>query len=152
MGRIVDLLGEIAAEADEGPDGLSLSPEAWDRLHADWSDEDIEDALTLVRENLLLGELTDAADSLSARMVEVLGAFGSAGGFAEAAEGNARLPLDVIGHLARRVDRLEELLEEFRDGAPPDRTAFDALQRRLVDRGIETEMHEGGSADDEEEG
>ena len=44
MGRIVDLCGEVAAAADEGAEGLVLSPEAWDRLRGEWSDEDIEDA------------------------------------------------------------------------------------------------------------
>ena len=35
MGRIVDLCGEVAAAADEGPEGLILPPEAWDRLRTD---------------------------------------------------------------------------------------------------------------------
>jgi hypothetical protein len=137
MGRIVDLLTEIASEAEEGSEGLTLSPESWDRFRADWSEEDIEDALILVRENLLQSELTDAADSLSARMVEVLGEFG---GVKAAAAGKARISLDVIGQLARRVDRLEEVLEVFREGAPPDRRGFDALQSHLANLGIEPEM------------
>jgi len=155
MGRIVDLFGEVAAEAEVVPEGLVLSPEAWDRLREDWHEEDIEDALTLVHESLLQGELVDAADSLSARLVEVLGAFGESGAFKEAEAGRGVLPLDVIGHLARRVARLEEILPVFRDGAPPERSGFDQLQRRLMDVGIETEM--GGDddprdrADDEEE-
>jgi hypothetical protein len=152
MGRIVNLLGEIAAEADEGPDGLSLSPDSWDRFRAEWSDEDIDDALTLVRENLMQVELTDAADSLSARMVEVLGALGGAAAFAEAEAGAARFGLDVIGALARRVDRLEEVLEAFREGAPPDRTGFDALQQRLADRGIEPEMSGGEALGNDDDG
>ena len=45
MGRIVDLCGEVAAAADEGGEGLVLSPEAWDRLREDWKDDEIEDAL-----------------------------------------------------------------------------------------------------------
>ena len=45
MGRIADLCGEVAAAAEEGRDGLVLSPEAWDRLRGEWSDADIEDAL-----------------------------------------------------------------------------------------------------------
>jgi hypothetical protein len=156
MGRIVDLFGEVAAEADEGPEGLVLSPDAWDRLREEWRDEDIEDALTLVHESLLQGELVDSADSLSARLVEALGAFGEASAFKEAEAGRAALPLDLIGHLARRVARLEEILSVFRDGAPPDRRGFDQLQRRLMDVGIEQEM--GGdreraddATDDEEE-
>ena len=44
MGRIVELCGEVAAEAEEGPDGLILHPEAWERLRGEWQDEDIEDA------------------------------------------------------------------------------------------------------------
>jgi hypothetical protein len=152
MGRIVDLFGEVAAEADEGPEGLVLSPDAWDRLRADWRDEDIEDALPLVPETLLQGELVDSADSLSARLLEVLGAFGEPGAFKEAEAGRGALPLDTIGHLARRVARLEEILAVFRDGAPPDRRGFDQLQRRLMDVGIEDEMdREDEPADDEEE-
>jgi hypothetical protein len=140
MGRIVDLLTEIAAEAEEGVEGLTLSPDAWDRFRADWSEEDIEDALRLVRENLLQVELTDAADSLSARMVEVLGEFGGVATYKAAAAGNARISLDVISQVVRRVDRLEEVLEVFREGAPPDRRGFDALQSHLANLGIEPEM------------
>jgi hypothetical protein len=140
MGRIADLFGEVAAAADEGEEGLVLPPEDWDRLRGEWSDDDIEDALVLVRENLLQGELVDAADSLSARLVELLGDFGDAGRFARCVEGGARLDLDVIAQLTRRVDRLEEVLEIFRESAPPDRRGFDALQRRLANRGIEQEM------------
>ena len=140
MGRIVDLFGEVAAAADEGAEGLVLSPEAWDRLREDWHDEDIEDALQLVRESLLQGELVDSADSLSSRLVEVLGGFGEPVAFKEAEAGRGALPLDTIGHLVRRVARLEEILVAFRDGAPPDRRGFDQLQRRLMDVGIEDEM------------
>jgi hypothetical protein len=140
MGRIADLFGEVAAAADEGPEGLALPPEAWDALRADWSDEDIQDALGLVRENLLQSELVDAADSLSARLLEVLGAFGEAGAYQTAVAGDARLTLETIGHLARRVDRLEEILEVFREGQPPERRGFDTLRRRLADQGIEREM------------
>jgi hypothetical protein len=151
MGRIVDLCGEIAAEAEEGEEGLFLPPEAWERFRQDWNDEDIEDALSLVKETLLQGELADAADSLSARLVEVLGAFGEPQAFVRAKEGHAALPLETIGQLARRVDRLEEILEAFRDSTPPDRRGFDALRRRLADSGIEHEMEGDGSTDHEEE-
>jgi hypothetical protein len=143
MGRIVDLCGEIAAAADEGPEGLVLPPEAWDRLRAEWEDEDIEDAMAFVRDSLLQSELVEAADALNARLVEVLGAFGEAKAWKEAEAGAARLPLEIIHQLARRAGRLEEVLEDFRDGAPPDRRGFDALQRRLQDQGIEEEMAEG---------
>lgn len=140
MGRIVDLCGEIAAAADEGPEGLVLPVEAWDRLRSDWSDEDIEDALSLVRESLLQSELVEAADSLSARLVELLGTWGDARAWAAAVEGHASVPLDVIGQLARRVDRVEEVLEAFRDDKGPDRRGFDELRRRLIDQGIEEQM------------
>jgi len=76
MGRIVDLCGEVAAAADEGPDGLVLPAEAWGRLREGWSDEDIEDALGFVKDSLLQSELVEAADSLSARLVEVLSGLG----------------------------------------------------------------------------
>ncbi len=140
MGRIVDLCGEVAAAADEGPEGLVLPVEAWDRLRQDWSDEDIEDALGLVRESLLQSELVEATDSLSARLVELLGTWNEPAAWARAVEGHASLPLEVIGQIARRVDRVEEVLEVFRDDQGPDRRGFDELRRRLIDVGIEAEM------------
>jgi hypothetical protein len=151
MGRIVDLCGEIAAAADEGPEGLVLPVEAWDRLRADWEDEDIEDAMAFVRDSLLQSELVEAADALNARLVEVLGAYGEPKAWKEAEAGEAHLPLEVIHQLARRAGRLEEVLEDFRDGAPPDRRGFDALQRRLQDQGIEAEMRQGRDAGTDEE-
>jgi hypothetical protein len=90
MGRIVDLCGEIAAEAEEGEGGLVLPPDAWDRLREEWTDEEIEDALNLVRENLLQSELVESADSLSARLLEVLGTLGEAG--PSSARGRAEPP------------------------------------------------------------
>jgi hypothetical protein len=150
MGRIVDLCGEIAAEAEEGPEGLVLPPDVWERLRSDWEDQDIEDALALVRDSLLQGELVEAADSLSARMVEMLGTFGEAAAFDRARSGQGQLSLDVIGHLARRVDRLEEILEVFRDEAPPDRRGFDALRQKLMDQGIEEEMEKGRRLEDQD--
>ncbi len=143
MGRIVDLCGEVAAEAEEGEDGLVLSPDAWERLRDDWTDEEIEDALDLVRESLLQSELVESADSLSGRLVEVLGAFGEAAAFQRAEAGGAVLTVEVLGQLARRVARLEDVLEGFRDGPAPDRRGFDALQRKLADFGIEEEMAGG---------
>ena len=148
MGRIVDLCGEVAAAADEGPEGLVLSAEAWDRLRAEYSDEDIEDALAFVKDSLLQSELVEAADSLSARLVELLGSWGDAKSWAAAASGHASVPLDVIGQLARRVDRVEEILEAYRDDKGPDRKGFDELRRRLMDHGIETEMEAGRAEDD----
>ena len=78
MGRIVDLCGEIAAAVEEGSEGLFLPPDDWERLRQEWTDEDIEDALGFVRESLLQSELVESADSLSARLVEVLGQFSDA--------------------------------------------------------------------------
>ena len=147
MGRMVDLCGEVAAAADEGADGLVLSAEAWDRLRAEYSDEDIEDALAFVKDSLMQSELVEAADSLSARLVEVLGSWGDAKAWAAAVEGHASVPLDVIGQLARRVDRVEEILEPYRDDKGPDRKGFDELRRRLMDHGIETEMESGRAED-----
>ena len=140
MGRIVDLCGEIAAAADEGPEGLAPAPEAWDRLRQDWSDEDIEDALGFVKDSVLQSELVEASDSLSARLVELLGTWGEAKGWAAAVEGHATISIDVIRQVAHRLDRLEEILEVYRDQKGPDRRGFDELQRRLMDQGIEDEM------------
>ncbi len=140
MGRIVDLCGEVAAEADEGPDGLILAPDAWERLRGGWSDEEIEDALGFVKDSLLQSELVEAADNVSARLVEVLGTWGEAKAWAAAIEGHATISVDVIRQLAHRLDRLEEILELYRDQKGPDRRGFDALQRRLMDQGIEDEM------------
>ena len=147
MGRMVDLCGEVAAAADEGADGLGLSAVAWDRLRAEYSDEDIEDALAFVKDSLMQSELVEAADSLSARLVEVLGSWGDAKAWAAAVEGHASVPLDVIGQLTRRVDRVEEILEAYREDKGPDRKGFDELRRRLMDHGIETEMESGRAED-----
>jgi uncharacterized protein with von Willebrand factor type A (vWA) domain len=147
MGRIVDLCGEIAANADEGPDGLVLPPDAWSKLRADWPDEDIEDALSLVHDSLMQSELVEAADSLSARLVEALGTFGQEPSFARLVEGGGKLDLELVGQLARRLNRLEEILESFREDKGPDRRGFDALQRRLIDQGIEEEMRGEGEPD-----
>ena len=143
MGRIVDLCGEVAAAVDEGPDGFVLSAEAREQLLEDWTDEDVEDALGLVSESFFQSELVEAADSLSARLLEVLGDYGEEDAFATAVQGEARIAIDVIRQLAHRLDRLEEILDVFRDEAAPDRRGFDALQRRLIDQGIEAEMRPG---------
>jgi hypothetical protein len=152
MGRFVELCGEVAAAADEGPDGLVLPAESWDKLRQDWSDEDIEDALGFVRDSLLQTELVEAADSLSARLVDLLGAWGEPQAWARAVEGGASVPLEVIGQLARRVDRVEEILETYRDNEGPDRRGFDTLRRRLMDHGIEHEMQPEAGDDDEPRG
>src|SRR5262245_473981 len=114
MGRIVDLCGEVAAAADEGPEGLILPPEAWDRLRADWDDEDIEDAMGFVHDSLLQGELVDAAESLSTRLIELLGTFGDAKAFDRAVEGHGEIGIDAIRQIAHRLERLEEILEAYR--------------------------------------
>jgi hypothetical protein len=161
MGRIVDLCSEIAELAEDGTEGLVLPPDVWERLRGDWSDEEIEDALTLVQESLLHSELVETADSLNARLLDLLGSYGEPAAFQAVESGRAVLTLEVVGQLARRVARLEEVLETYRDGAPPDRRGFDALQQRLADHGIEEEMaadREGveadvaaGDADDEDD-
>ena len=140
MGRIVDLCSEVAAVADEGPEGLLLPPDAWDRLRETWSDDDIEDALGFVKDSLLQSELVESADSLSARLVELLGTWGEAKAWTAAVEGHASISIDVIRQLAHRLERLEEILELFRDQKGPDRRGFDQLQRRLMDQGIEEDM------------
>lgn len=157
MGRIVDLCGEVAAVVEEGPEGFVLPMEARERLLGDWSDEDIEDALGFVSESIFQSELVEAADSLSARLVELLGAYGDEKAYGEAAEGKANLGIDEIRQLAHRLDRLEEILEVFRDEGSPDRQGFDELQARLLDHGIEDEMQpdwekpEAAEAPDEDE-
>ncbi len=154
MGRIVDLCGEIAAAAEEGTEGLILPPEAWDRLRGEWSEEDIEDALSLVTDSLMQAELVESSDTLSARLVDILGKFGTEQGWKGAtAAGGAVLSLDLIGQITRRVDRLEEILEAYREGSRPDRSGFDELQRRLANHGIEDEMDRGAALapDDDEE-
>lgn len=140
MGRIVELCGEVAAEAEEGPEGLVLPPEAWERLRGEWQDQDLEDALALVQDSLTQAELVESADTLNARLLDLLGAFGETAAFRKAASGQAVISLADIGQLARRVARLEEILESYREGTPPDRKGFDELRRRLADHGIEEDM------------
>ncbi|HEV7503235.1 MAG TPA: hypothetical protein VGQ33_24620 [Vicinamibacteria bacterium] len=142
MGRIVDLCGEIAAAAEEGAEGLVLPPDVWDRLRADWDDEDIEDALGLVHDSLMQAELVESADTLSGRLIEILGTFGEPEAFAKLVASAGVVRFEAIAQLARRVGRLEEVLEVYREGAPPDRRGFDALQKRLADHGIEEDLTE----------
>jgi hypothetical protein len=144
MGRFADLCGEVAASLEEGVEGLTLPPEAWDRFRTDWTDEDVEDAISLVRESLIQSELVDAADSLSARMVELLGQFGAAAAFKKVEAGEAHLSVEDIGQVTRRVARLEEVLEAFRDG-------FESLRQRLADHGIEAEMAAGRESEGDDE-
>ena len=153
MGRILDLFGEVAAEADEGTEGLELGPEAWDRLRKEWKDEDIDDALALVHESLMQSELIEAAESLTGRLLEILGVYGNPAPFAEAAAGKAVLTVDVIAQIARRLDLLDEVLGAFRSGDGPDRTKFDALRNHLLNVGIEKEMtpDDDGAFDEDDE-
>ncbi len=148
MGRIVDLISEVASEADFGPDGVELPPDAYERLRGEWDDEDIDDARQLVFDRALQDELVEVADSLSARMVDVLGQLGTSNAFQRAQEGGAVLTLEIIGQLARRVQRLEEVLESYREDPPPDRRGFDELRRRLMNLGIENEMAKDEAAED----
>ena len=146
MGRILDLCTEIAESAEEGEDALVLPADVWQRLRAEWSEEDIEDAMNLVHENILQSELVERADSLNARLLDLLGSYGSADAFRELEGGRAALTVDVAGQLARRVARLEEVLDACRDSSAPDRRGFDQLQQRLADHGIESEMAEQRAA------
>jgi hypothetical protein len=156
MGRIVDLCGEVAAVAEEGEGGLVLPVEAWDRLGQDWPEEDIEDALSFVKDSLFQGELVEATDSLTALVLDLLGPFGTQAGFDRLSGGQATLSVDVVAGLVRRVARLEELLEGYRDAPRPVPRGFDALQTRLMDLGIENEMwggdEESEEPDEEEQG
>jgi hypothetical protein len=124
MGRLVDFYCEIAAEAEDGLEGLTLSPETRARLDTDWSDEDIDDTLQLVAENLRLDAIAEAADSLSAHLVELLGSFEN--------PKEARLSPQTLAHLVRRVDYLEELLAGYREGSPVERGPFDRLTQKLA--------------------
>jgi hypothetical protein len=156
MGRIADLCGDVAAAADEGPEGFQLSTEAREQLRGEWSDADIEDALALVNAQMLHTELVETADSMSCRLVELLGTWGEARAWTAALEGHASISVDVIRQLAHRLDRLEEILDLCREQKGPDRRGFDALQRRLMDQGIEDEMRpewekagQGGGLDED---
>ncbi len=140
MGRFADLCGDVAAALEEDVDGFTLPPEAWARFREEWKEEDIEDAVGLVQESVMQDELVDAADSLSARMVEWLGDFGGESRFRDAEGGQARLSLDIIGQLTRRVGRLEDALSRYRDKEPAANPGFETLRRRLADHGIEAEM------------
>ncbi len=156
MGRIVDLCVAVAAAGDDGPEGLVLPPQTREQFLQEWEDEDIDDALSLANGFNRQSDLVEATDSLSARLLAVLGAYGEEKAFAEAVKGEATIDLDVIRQLTHRLDHLEEILDVFRDEEAPDRQGFDALQRRLIDQGIEDEMrpdweNQGGPEPDEEE-
>jgi hypothetical protein len=157
MGRIADLITAVAEVADPGDERMEMPEDSRELLRQEWTDEDIDDALALVHQEYLREELVQSADSLNSRMMDVLGEFGSPRGFIRAQEGGAVLSLEVIGQLARRVNRVEEVLIGLRDDPPPDRRAFDELRRRLMNLGIEREMGEASEpllaepSDDEED-
>jgi uncharacterized protein with von Willebrand factor type A (vWA) domain len=140
MGRIVDLCTEMASVVEEGPEGLVLPLEAREQFLESWPDEDLDDALNFVTESMLQSELVEAMDSLSSRLLEVLGAYGEEKAFAEAVAGEAKIDIGAIRQIAHRLARVEEILDVFREEAPPDRQRFDALQKRLLDQGIEDDM------------
>ncbi len=140
MGRIVELITDVAASADEEGAGLSLSTGDFDRLRDDWGDDEIEDALALAQTAFHHEAVTEAADSLSARVIEVLGTFADEKRFAGCADPEAPLPTETLAQLARSVAYLEEALSLVRDAPAPDRTRFEELLKRLANRGIEDEM------------
>jgi hypothetical protein len=140
MGRIVELITDVAASADEEGTKLSLPNGDFDRLRDDWGDDEIEDALALAQTAFHHEAVTEAADSLSARVIEVLGTFADEKRFASCSDPEAPLPTETLAHLARSVVYLEEALALLRDAPPPDRTRFDKLLERLANRGIEAEM------------
>lgn len=140
MGRLIELITDVAASADEAGTNLTLSPADFDRLRDDWGDDEIEDALALAQTAFHHEAVNEAADSLSARVIEVLGLFADEKRFASAAEPGAPLPTETLAHLARSVAYLEEALSLVRDSPPPDHTQFNKLLERLANRGIETEM------------
>jgi hypothetical protein len=148
VGRILELCGEVAAEVEEGADGIMLPPDAWERFKDDYSEEEIEDALSLVRESLLQSELVEAADSLSARLVDLLGSHGKdEGAFVALQERGARFDVETVAQLVRRVNRTEEVLDVFRTDPPPDRRGLESLRERLSNMGIEAEMEDDERAE-----
>jgi hypothetical protein len=152
MGRIADLLGAVAAAAEDGGDGLELPPGNRALLLEGWSDDDIDDALGLVTDSLLLDELVEAAGAVSSRLLVQAGALDTDPAFAQAQREGWRLSLDQLAHLARELDRLEEVLEVFEDAPPRDRSRLDGVRRRLMEQGIETAMRDPSEGDGSEGG
>ncbi len=140
MGRLIELITDVAAAADEAGANLTLGNADFDRLRDDWGDDEIEDALALAQTAFHHEAVNEAADSLCARVIEVLGTFANETKFASAAEPDAPIPTDTLAHLARSVAYLEEALALVRDSPPPDLTLFNQLQQRLANQGIEAEM------------
>ena len=157
MGRIADLCGEVAAAADEGPEGLRPLARGLGQAARRVVGRGHRGRARLRQRPVAAeSELVEAADNVSARLVELLGTWGEARAWTAAVEGHASISIDVIRQLAHRLDRLEEILEVFRDQKGPDRRGFDALQRRLMDQGIEDEMRpdweKQGPGEPEEQG
>ena len=146
MGRLVELITDVAASADEAGTSLVLGTADFDRLRDDWGDDEIEDALALAQTAFHHEAVNEAADSLCARVIEVLGTYADEKRFASAADPGAPLTIDTLAHLARSVSYLEEALTLVRDAPPPDRTKFDKLLERLANHGIEDEMGPSSSA------
>ena len=140
MGRIVELITDVAAAAEEEGVKLSLPVGDFDRLRDDWGDDEIEDALALAQTAFHHEAVNEAADSLSARVIEVLGLFADEKRFAACSAPDALVPVETLAHLARSVNYLEEALSLVRDAPPPDNTLFKKLLERLANRGIEEEM------------
>ena len=140
MGRLIELLTDVAASADEQGTSLVLPNGDFDRLRDDWGDDEIEDALAVAQTAFHHEAVNEAADSLCARVIEVLGTFADEQRFLSAADPGAPLPTETLAQLARSVSYLEEALTLVRDAPPPDRTRFDKLLERLMNRGIEEEM------------
>ena len=140
MGRLLELITDVAAAADEQGTSLVLSAGDFDRLRDDWGDDEIEDALLLAQTAFHHEAVNEAADSLSARVIEILGTFADEKRFQGAGEDGAPLGHEALAQLARSVSYLEEALALVRDAPAPDRALFDKLLERLVNRGIEDEM------------
>jgi antitoxin component HigA of HigAB toxin-antitoxin module len=140
MGRLIELITDVAAAADEQGTSLTLGPGDFDRLRDDWGDDEIEDALALAQTAFHHEAVNEAADSLCARVIEVLGTFADEKKFASAADPDAPLPTETLAQLARSVAYLEEALSLVRDSPAPDQTKFNQLLERLANRGIEAEM------------
>lgn len=152
MGRIVELITDVAASADEEGLNLTLPMVDFDRLRDDWGDDEIEDALALAQTAFHHEAVNEAADSLCARVIEVLGTFADEKRFQSSTEPGAPLPVESLASLARSVAYLEEALSLVRDAPPPDLALFNKLLERLANRGIEAEMTSlPGATGDEDE-
>lgn len=148
MGRIIELITDVAAAADEQGSKLSLPMEAWDQLRDDWGDDEIGDALTLAQATFEQQAVSDAADAVSARVIDILSAFADEKEFQKVVNGESAISLTALSSLMRGVDYLEEMLDVVRDAPGPERKDFDRLKKRMADVGIETEMAAGKASDD----